>query len=581
MRSRASLLLGAALLVLGAPLRAQDVLARALDLERQGRWQEAATAWRVTLARDPSNAPALLGAERALTALGQRDSVLAMVGRALAVDPANGTAHSIEVRAARAAGGDALAAEALARWMEAAPRSEAPYRELVRALLGQGRVDDAREAVALARRRLEDPERMRPEMAQVEAAAGNWPRAAAEWRAAAERQQSLAGAAIFSLQAAPPNARDRLLRSLTEADSTGVARRLAAELLLGWNEPARAWTLLRAALPADAEGRGEALRSFADRARAQDGAEPQHVAGEVLEALAATVGPLEAARLRVESARAFAAAGDGASARRVLRTMAEDPGAPAGTTGTATATLVELYVRERNPAEASRLLERSGARLPGGEAERLSRLVARAWIAAGALDRAEQAAAADSSLAGDEIRGWVALYRGDLARARTLLRTGVRAGEGEAAAERAATAALLQVVGADSLPALGAALLLAARGDTLGASRALAALAGGAGGTAGAGAGEAEILLLAARYAALARDTATALSIWEDIARRHGESSAAPAALLGLARTAAQRGDPAGAAARLEALILTYPASALVPEARRELDRVRGLVPRS
>jgi hypothetical protein len=35
------------------------------------------------------------------------------------------------------------------------------------------------------------------------------------------------------------------------------------------------------------------------------------------------------------------------------------------------------------------------------------------------------------------------------------------------------------------------------------------------------------------------------------------------------------------AASRLETLILDYPESALVPEARRELDRIRGLVPRS
>ncbi|MDO8666667.1 MAG: hypothetical protein Q7J79_08650, partial [Gemmatimonadales bacterium] len=72
-----------------------------------------------------------------------------------------------------------------------------------------------------------------------------------------------------------------------------------------------------------------------------------------------------------------------------------------------------------------------------------------------------------------------------------------------------------------------------------------------------------------------------ARAIWEDLAERHAESSAAPAALLGLARAAAARGDVPGAVARLEALILNYPGSALAPEARRELNRARGLVPRS
>ncbi|MEK6767519.1 MAG: tetratricopeptide repeat protein [Gemmatimonadota bacterium] len=575
MLNRASLAVLAALLAPGAPLRAQEILARALDLERQGRFQEAVVAFRTVLAREPASPAALLGAERAYMVLGQRDSIVAMVRRALALDSANATAHTIELRTARAMGGDALAAEALARWMAAAPRSEAPYREWVRAMLAVGRVDEARQAVGLARERLGDPERLRPEMAQVEAAAGNWVLAAAEWRSAVERQSGLLGAATFSLQAAPPGTRDRLLRTLTEADSTNAARRVAAELLLGWNEPVRAWAMLRGALPGAQEQRSAALRSFADRASAQEGREAQRVAAEALETLAATAGPQDAAGLRVESARAYAAAGDGASARRILRAMADDPAAPGGAAGTATATLVELYLREGNPSEASRLLQQARNRLPGGEAERLWRLVARSWIRTGDLDRAEASVAADSSLAGDEVRGWIALYRGDLGRARALLRTGVRPSERESAAERAAMAALLQVVEIDWLPALGAALLMAERGDTLGASRALVALAR-SGLT-----GEAEVLLLAARYAELARDPSAARAIWEDLAERHAESSAAPAALLGLARAAAARGDVPGAVARLETLILNYPESALAPEARRELNRARGLVPRS
>jgi TolA-binding protein len=55
----------------------------------------------------------------------------------------------------------------------------------------------------------------------------------------------------------------------------------------------------------------------------------------------------------------------------------------------------------------------------------------------------------------------------------------------------------------------------------------------------------------------------------------------AAASLLHLARAAAARGRAAAAVRSLERLILDYPESALAPEARRELDRVRGLVPRS
>jgi hypothetical protein len=40
-----------------------------------------------------------------------------------------------------------------------------------------------------------------------------------------------------------------------------------------------------------------------------------------------------------------------------------------------------------------------------------------------------------------------------------------------------------------------------------------------------------------------------------------------------------RKGDNAAAAARLEHLILTFPESSLVPQARRELDVVRSAVP--
>jgi TolA-binding protein len=53
----------------------------------------------------------------------------------------------------------------------------------------------------------------------------------------------------------------------------------------------------------------------------------------------------------------------------------------------------------------------------------------------------------------------------------------------------------------------------------------------------------------------------------------------APQAELEWARALRRRGDHAGALAHLEHLILTYPQSALVPQARRELDLARAAVP--
>jgi hypothetical protein len=241
--------------------------------------------------------------------------------------------------------------------------------------------------------------------------------------------------------------------------------------------------------------------------------------------------------------------------------------------------MVELLVTEGNPEAAARAL--AGAGLSGTERERLDRVIARGFIALGVLDRAERAVAADSSLAGDEVRGWVALYRGQLADARRLLRqAGALVGDRARAPQRAETVALLDAVGPDTLPRLGAALLAAARGDSLGASRALVAVARGLPGAAGSG-GEAAPALLswAARFAAAGGDSAGAVALWLEVADRFDSSAAAPAAELALARALAGRGDVKAAVARLEAMILAHPESALVPEARRELDRLRGEVP--
>jgi tetratricopeptide (TPR) repeat protein len=559
---------------------AQDALARAFDFERQGRWADAAAAFRSVLAREPSHAPALLGAERVYTQLGLRDSIMMLVRRALQVDSTSSVIRQVELRTARALGGEPLAAEALRRWMAAVPRSEAPHRELVRALLAGGRLDEARTALLNARNHL-GPAVLRPEMAQLEAQAGNWSRAAEEWRAAVAATPTMMTAALFNLQAAPPPQRDGLLRSLTTPDTSQLGRRMGAELLLGWRDAPRAWTMLSRALPAEGPLRETTLRGFADRARSQPGRESQRVAGEALELLAASASGPAAARLRIESARAFWAAGEGAAARRVLRAIADDPGSPADVATSSVATLIEMHVREGDVAAAAALLEQRRRRLPAGEGMRLGLIVARGWLARGELDRAEAAALADSSLAGDEIRGWAALYRGHVAAARELLRgSGLRSGQ-DAPAERAAVVALLQAVEADTVPALGAALLTAGRGDTAAAARALAALARSGGPAAGTDQARAALLALAAGFAQAAGDTTGADTLYRAIIERLPDTSPAPAAMLAVARLMGARGDVRGAVTQLETMILRYPQSALLPEARRELDRVRGLVPRS
>lgn len=567
-------------LLLPAVAAAQDLVGRALTLEQDGYNAQAAALYALLLRGEPGSAAALLGLERVGPGAGWGDSIRVYAERALAADSADETAWGVELRTLRAGGQDSAAAAALGRWAAVEPSSAAPYREWARYSLRVGRAADARDAALLARRRLRRPTALAPEMAQAQVLLGAWAPAAAEWRTGVTNEPYLADAAVFSLHGAPAAERAGVLQALTAAGAAAPAgRRLAANLLLGWNDAARAWALLEDGLPAGGAARAGALRQFAERAGEQDDSAAQRAAAAAWDAAARDLPADDAVEARIASARAYAAAGDDAAAGRVLRDLAGT--APdAATRAAALGAMVELRVRAGDPAAAARLLAGDSAAFSDGQRRALAQRIARAWLKAGASDSAARAVAGDGSLEADEVRGWVAVYHGALAPGKHLLaEAGAGTGDASGAARRAATVALLDAVGRDSLPALGAALLLAERGDSLGAARALAAVARAM----GADSGEAQPALLAwaARCAAAGRDAPGADSLWREIARRFPASAVAPEAELAVARGLADRGDLTGAAARLEALILAHPRSALVPEARRELDRVRGLVPAS
>ena len=73
------------------------------------------------------------------------------------------------------------------------------------------------------------------------------------------------------------------------------------------------------------------------------------------------------------------------------------------------------------------------------------------------------------------------------------------------------------------------------------------------------------------------RDDARAIGLWTRLVEQYTAAPEAPEADLEWARTLERRGDRAAATARYEHLILTWPDSALVPQARQALDRLRAL----
>src|SRR5213075_1637057 len=168
-------------------------------------------------------------------------------------------------------------------------------------------------------------------------------------------------------------------------------------------------------------------------------------------------------------------------------------------------------------------------------------------------NRAEAALGNDSSVVAMAERGWIALYRGNLPGAMSAFRAaGPYASDRAAATERTAMMAMLQRIQEESSPELGAALLTLARGDTIAA---IAAQKGG-------------------------EQEQTAIALFDEIVRAGGEGAAPAAAELEWSRLLVQTGRSADAIPHLEHLILTYPNSAFVPEARRVLERAKGAIPK-
>src|SRR6185436_6762504 len=201
---------------------------------------------------------------------------------------------------------------------------------------------------------------------------------------------------------------------------------------------------------------------------------------------------------------------------------------------------------------------------PGSRAT-LARSIAFGWVRIGDMGRARGALTvagpdADSS----DAAGWLALYAGDIKTARRLLRSGA-----DASPELALALSLISRVKVDSSVALGQAFLTLARADTGRAALALVESSERL--------PEVASLLLytAGQLRASIGDDAQAKTLWRRVVEQYASSAEAPAAELEWARALRRGGNPSEASQRLEHLILTYPQSALIPQARRDLELVR------
>src|SRR5436853_259647 len=273
----------------------------------------------------------------------------------------------------------------------------------------------------------------------------------------------------------------RALATLNEPDSAEAAARRWIALAPGDEGPYREWALALADARRFDEAR--AVLVAGQRALGGGGSRAGALAVELAD-LAARRGDWEdAAR---EWGRAATASPDqlpNAAAQladvpaeqrdRVTRALVADPSPVARQLG------AELLLGWGDPARAWAVFEpavtAAGSPQAAFALRRFADLAAARGTAEGRRVRARRGglARADSTLAGDSsvdaaaLRGWVALYRGDLKAGADLFRAaGPYAGDRSDATERTAMLALLQQVRRDRFPELGDALLTLARGDS-------------------------------------------------------------------------------------------------------------------
>jgi len=532
---------------------------RALDLENAGKYREAAQLFRTALRTSPT-AGALLGLERAYAELGMSDSLLAPLDSLIARRPRDPLFRSVQLRTLQILRKEDLLRAAFERWAREMPRDPAPYREYARLLLQLGRSAAADSIVQRGRRSLGGTRDLEYETAQLRAAQGQWLPSAEAWRRALADAPHLAGAAAYALAPTPAAARDSIRLIFVASPADLGSRSALAELELAWGRPSEAWEALRV-LPPDTVA-ARVWTEFGERALAE---ERYAVARD---ALAAALRAHRTPALALSAARAALRAGSPADVF-TLAPLTDADADPSRLARDYVPLHVEALAALGRAEQAEALVDRYDRHLAPGQRMRLARTLATAWVRAGDLQRARAALrAAGEDADSSEAAGWLALYEGRLAAARALLRDARDPGP-----ELALALGILARTRGDSAVELGGAFLTLARGDSTGAATWFLSAAERHPEAASA------IVLAAARLRAAHGDAAGATTLWQRVVTQYADSPEAAESELEWARALRRRGDTAAAITHLEHLILSAPQSALLPQARRELELARGAVP--
>ncbi len=558
-------------------LPAQSRLVEAFELERNGRFLEAARLYRQTLRSEPTSLPALLGLERVSEPINQQDSVLFFVKHALELAPENRFIRTIELRSWAAADSPDSLNAAAERWIAREPESPDPYREWAFAVSQRGDLIEAQRILTLGTERVGNSSLSR-ELAQLWVVTGEWIRAAEYWADATRADPGQAPTAALSLARTNPTNRDAVIRALASGAPEDPAQLVAANLLAVWNRPLDGWVMLDRVLPEDPAVALGILRGFVERVRRLRGPKSAKSRGFALERIADLTTGSFSENARLEAARAFAEAGDRDVAERLLSQITVDSTVVTPSQAGAMASLIGVMAASGRVDEAEDRFAQWSDRLLLGDVSNLRVAMAWAWAEQDSLDRADAIIASDSSISAMDTKGWIALFRGNVKDAITMFRAaGPLVGTRQESTRRTEMLALLQVVGTDTVPEIGSAMMALHSGDTTTAVGELQSTAS----RLRLDGGRAEVLSFAGRLAYESGDFENSerlLRLSVDIAP---EGPTAPLSSFTLARAMLDSGRQDEGIERLEDVIIRHPNSAVVPRARRLLDQIRRAIPQS
>jgi hypothetical protein len=592
--ARAFLALLAACLVLDAgPAQAQAegelaLLRQAGLREASGDLTAADSIVRDVLVQHPTSLTALLALDRLATARGTPADVLPAVDRLLELEPSSAIGHQTRLRALARVGDHQGLADAARAWIAVSPRVETPYREAARIWAELGDPARATRVLEQGRDRIPRADALALELGDAFVAAGDATAAAREWSRAVgpdgrgtlavqRRLQELpnGGAGVvrpllaaLAAARAPGQTRAAALLAVDaglEAEARGYSADLAGQLTGGDREAA----LLEVARRADGAG------LYALAAWAYDtllrGAGTQGGAGDSRALAGGTLS------INARIAELALLAGDTALAAQAFQRL--EGVAPAGSPERRQAVAMRVHVVIRDGGLETAAAQVDSFRSEFSRAPELDALagaLALRYLDAGDAGAAERAVAGLAGPRASLARARLHVRAGDPAQAREELMRAAPQLQGREATETIALAALMARVTPAGAEHVARAVTASGeeRYELLRAAPALTA-----------GLREAERAAVLDFLAGLAESSSLpgeAAALRRIIVAELPRTHEAPAAMLALARSeldgaAGDDGTAGDEVARvlLERLIVEHPRSALAPQARSELARLR------